>query len=160
MLYQTFARVKKDKEGRALYYKDTGRPVEKDRMLIDELFKSAPAMRPVMADMITQQAYQQEFGIFDHEQYGEQRPLALIAQHPKEDTYQGGPMFRFIRRYVQFDMRNILGITFNEWSDMPCYLAEQMLKIAEEKIEMKAKNDRERDKKSEMELKRMFPDDT
>jgi len=97
---------------------------------LDALLRELPAVRPTAAEIITRACYQTEYGIFNHEQLGSQRPLALVAVHPKEETMEGSPLYKHIRRFYNYQIHAKFGLSLTEFLEMPPHLVELLYDIA------------------------------
>jgi len=99
----------------------------------DALLRELPAVRPTAAEMIGLSCYQTEYGIFNHSRVRgptEQRPLASVALHDKEDVMEGGPLFSHIRRFYQYRLHKLFGLSLNEFLELPLYMVELLYDIA------------------------------
>ncbi len=105
--------------------------------LIDKLLRESPAVRPVAAAQLSLMAYQTDYGIYDHiNGHDKNRPLALMALHPKENTYEGGPMFSMVRRYYTYRLSDY-GVSLPEFMELPYPLASLIMQMAEDTIKQK-----------------------
>lgn len=87
-------------------------------------------MRPTAAEIITLTCYQTEYGIYNHERPDRQRPLALVAYHPKEDVLEGGPLYSHIRRYFNYQIFKHFGLNLTEFLELPPHVVELLYDIA------------------------------
>ncbi len=105
--------------------------------LIDQLLRESPAVRPVAAAQLSLMAYQTDYGIYDHIHNPDpNRPLALMALHPKENAYEGGPMFSLVRRYHTYRLQEY-GYSLTEFWDLPFPIAMLIIQMAEDTIKQK-----------------------
>lgn len=74
------------------------------------------AVRPVTAQLMTRRAYQQDFGICDHD--GED-PIDLMRLHPKEDIIEGGPRRTWQRKYFNYRLGDITRLNILEFFQLP-----------------------------------------
>lgn len=98
--------------------------------LLDQLLRETPAVRPVAAAQLSLMAYQTDYGIFDHTVGDPTRPLALMAMHPKENTFEGGPVLSLIRRFHNFKIQD-LGVSMTEFFGLPYSQAMFLFELAE-----------------------------
>jgi hypothetical protein len=97
---------------------------------IDALLRELPAVRATAAEIITLSCYQTEYGIFNHERPHPERPLALVAMHPKEDVVEGGPLYSHIRRYYNYQIYKHFGLSLSEFLELPMHLADLLYDIS------------------------------
>lgn len=104
--------------------------------LIDSYLRDSPAVRPTAAAQLSLMAYQTDYGIFDHINGDANRPLALVALHDKENTYEGGPILSLIRRFNNYRLYE-QGYSFTEFVDLPYPMAMFIFEMAENAITQK-----------------------
>lgn len=75
-------------------------------------------------------AYQTDYGIYNHSLNDPTRPLALLAMHPKENTFEGGPVLSLIRRFHNFKIQD-LGVSMSEFFNLPYAQAMFLFELAE-----------------------------
>jgi hypothetical protein len=79
-------------------------------------------------------AYQSDYGIYDHVNNPDRgRPLALMALHPKENTWEGGPMVSLVRRYHTYRIFE-QGYSLTEFWNLPYPIAMFVIQMAEDAI--------------------------
>lgn len=69
--------------------------------------------------MLLMEAYETKYGIYNHDNPDPNRPLALIAMHPKEDTRERSPLYETIERYRIFDVYKHYGLNLREFLELP-----------------------------------------
>lgn len=74
------------------------------------------ALRPISATLMTRRAYQQDFGICDHD--GED-PIDLMRLHDKEDIIEGGPRRTWQRKYFNHRLGDITRLSITEFFELP-----------------------------------------
>ncbi len=106
---------------------------------VDELLRTAPAMLPVTADLLTRFAYQNQYGIYQHDKAPDRfnRPLALQAYHPKEDIYEGGEGFDYIRKFHRLRIRDTMSL--DKFLELPPHYADLIIEIHEAELNQKNK---------------------
>jgi hypothetical protein len=95
---------------------------------LEDLYLTMGPMRSVVTQMVTRKAYQQERGICTH-QTGD--PLDLVRLHPKEDIIEGGPRRTWIRKFVNFRIASLTGLSLNEFLELPFDDARFLVELAE-----------------------------
>lgn len=104
--------------------------------LLDQILHDTPAVRSTAAAQLSLMAYQTDYGIYDHRHPDPERPLALIAMHPKENTYEGGPLFSIVRRFHNYRIMD-LGYSLEDFLNLPYPVAMLLFEIAEHDITQK-----------------------
>lgn len=97
---------------------------------IDALLRELPAVRATAAEIITLSCYQTEYEIFNHEKPHPQRPLALVAMHPKEDVMEGGPLYSHVRRYYNYQIYKHFGVSLVDFLELPMHVVDLLYDIA------------------------------
>lgn len=76
--------------------------------------------------------YESKYGICPHgPEMRSQRPLALVAMHPKEDTLKYSPLFARIHKYKALKIRDSFGLSLTEFLSLPRYYVLEIIRIAE-----------------------------
>ncbi|AEH03497.1 hypothetical protein AVT69_gp072 [Pseudomonas phage PhiPA3] len=99
---------------------------------LTELINNLDAVRPTVAEMLTRKAYHHDYGIFDHSA-PHATPLDLVKLHPKEDIWEGGPEFTWMRKYVNLNIGEISRLNIDEFFELPYPRALFLTKLAEYK---------------------------
>lgn len=94
------------------------------------LRNTGPVVRPVIAERMMRVAYQQEYGICDHEANG-YHPLDVVTMHPKEDYVEGGAVRTLQRKYLNLDIWDTWHVSLNEFMEMPYPDAMFVIEVAE-----------------------------
>lgn len=110
--------------------------MDHDPTEIERMLETTPAMRPMDVEYVTRTAYQMEYGIFPHHDpvKKQQRPMALVAMHDKENTTEGGPIFTLIRQFHTHRIYKYFGLSWLEFLEVPCYQADLMFEITHAEI--------------------------
>ncbi|ARV77243.1 hypothetical protein FDI21_gp072 [Pseudomonas phage Noxifer] len=102
--------------------------------IIDQMLRDSPAVRPTAAAQLSLMAYQTDYGIYDHIHNPDpNRPLAIMALHPKENSWEGGPMFSLIRRYHTYRIYE-QGYSWDVFCELPYPHAMFVIEMAEDAI--------------------------
>lgn len=87
---------------------------------VDELLRTMPVgLDSYTIKMLLMEAYETKYGIYNHDAPDPNRPLALIAMHPKEDTRERSPLYETIERYRIFDVYKYYGLNLVEFLSLP-----------------------------------------
>lgn len=95
----------------------------------DALLRELDAVRPTAAQIISLTCYQTEYEIFNHDRPNN-RPLALVAHHDKEDVLEGGPLYTHIRQFFNYRLHKLFGISLTEFLEYPPHVVEFLYSIA------------------------------
>lgn len=101
---------------------------EVDNSNLEELYLTQGPMRPVVTQMVTRKAYQRDRGICTHEN---DDPLDLVRLHPKENIIEGGPRRTWMRKFVNFRISQITGMSLLEFFEMPYDDAAFLVELSE-----------------------------
>lgn len=80
--------------------------------------------------LLLREAHEQTFGIFNHITDSKYRPLAVVAMHDKENSGEYSAMHRVIYKYMQYDIKNLFGLSIAEFLAHPRHECEWMYKAA------------------------------
>jgi hypothetical protein len=97
---------------------------------LEDLYMTQGPMRPVVTQMVTRKAYQQDRGICTHQTND---PLDLVRLHPKENIIEGGPRRTWQRKFINYRIHLVNGLSINEFFELPFDDARFMVTIAESK---------------------------
>lgn len=99
---------------------------------ISHLAHTLPAVSALAAERLTRTAYQNQYGIFPHHdaRKAQERPLALVAMHPKENSVEGSLRYTYIRLYYQLKIGDIFHVSYHEFFDLPMDEADFLCEIA------------------------------
>lgn len=101
---------------------------------IEALLREAGKLESRDAQLLMREAYEQAYGIYDHERFSNARPLAVVAMHPKENTSAYSTLYRMFYKYQHLEILKRWGLTIGEFLSYPREYVELMFKIADEQI--------------------------
>lgn len=96
----------------------------------DELIRTLDAVRPTTAEMLSRRGYHRDYGICVHDPE-KLDPLDLVRLHPKEDIWEGGPERTWIRKYVNYKIKDTYGLDLETFLGLPYYSACFLVEMAE-----------------------------
>lgn len=88
---------------------------EVENSRLEDLYMTQGPMRPVVTEMVTRKAYQQDRGICTHQTND---PLDLVRMHPKENIVEGGPKRTWQRKYANFRIKDIWGVSVLDFFEL------------------------------------------
>lgn len=94
--------------------------------------------------------YETDFGIYNHGSHGGKRPLASIAFHPLENINQGSLLESYMDLYLNCDIRNIWGESFEEFMNAPLDVVEMKAEKAKNILNRKAREQEEAERKNKL----------
>ena len=83
------------------------------------------------AQIILRQKYETAFGIYDHEGPDGEHPLALVMHNWSEDNVSYGRLRERMEAFAEHSTGKWFNTSFKEFIDMPTYVCDMMLEIAE-----------------------------
>lgn len=86
-----------------------------DDSKLEDLYLTMGPMRPVVTQMVTRKAYHQDRGICTHQT---DDPLDLVRLHPKEDIIEGGPLRTWQRKYANYRIKDVWGVSVLEFFEL------------------------------------------
>lgn len=69
--------------------------------------------------MVLRDRYETTYGIYNHEIPDPNRPLALVAMHPKEDASRGSLLYERIKDFGRNEVYKHYGINLKDFLDLP-----------------------------------------
>lgn len=109
------------------------------RERLDRYYDTGPALGAVDAELVTRMLYDMDYGIFDHEEKGQDNPLAAVLYHPQEDLIEGSMHYEIIRNYRMYDINNTFGMSLEEYRNLPIYEYEFINDISRREMQEKTK---------------------
>ena len=92
------------------------------------------------------------YGIFDHQNFGAMKPLALVAKHPSEDVFTYSRSYNTIRRFIENDVKESTGQSLNEFLSMPREYTRLVMEIITERRARKNQSAADIERKLKQEL--------
>lgn len=105
---------------------------------IEDLLREAGILESRDAQLLMREAYEQAYGLFDHEHYSVKRPLSIVGMHPKENTSAYSLLYRTFYKYRQLDIAKDWGLSIDEFLALPREYVHLIFKITEERIQEEA----------------------
>ena len=78
-----------------------------------DLLATTPKVDSITAQLLIMEEYDQHHGIFDHNR--EDRPMALMAMHPKEQYTYFGPRAQKMARFMFYNLTERFGLSWTEF---------------------------------------------
>lgn len=92
-----------------------------NRQRLDNFYDTGPQMNAVSTELVSRMLFDMDYGLFDHENKGQDTPLAAILYHPAEDLIEGSMHFEMIRNYRAYDIRKSFGLSLEEYRNLPIH---------------------------------------
>lgn len=73
------------------------------------------------------------YGIFDHQNFGAKKPLALVAKHTAEDVFSYSRSYNTIRRFIENDVGSSINCSLLDFLSMPREYTRLVMEIITEK---------------------------
>ena len=115
--------------------------------VIDELIDEVGTIPNIDAKILLMESYETAYGIYDHENADFNRPLALVALHPKETYWKESGLYRRLERYNLHEVNQHFGLSLTEFLALPRDYVEDIFDILRQKAERETP-DLERQKKA------------
>lgn len=88
--------------------------------------------------ILLREAYDIAYEIYDHRNGSPNRPLALVAHHPKEDYGRHSLLYRTIERYRKYEIYKHYGLSLVEFLELPRDIVEFMFETLSEEAKREA----------------------
>lgn len=89
-------------------------------------------MDNIPAQMVIRDAYETQYGIFDHGSPSA-GPLALVEYRPKEDVTEYGALYRTFYQYHLYEVQKEWGLSVTDFLSLPREYCALILRISSEK---------------------------
>lgn len=94
----------------------------------------------ISTKLVLQEEYETMYGIYNHDDPYNRRPLALVGMQPKEDISRYSKLYRTIRRYALHEIHAKFGLSLTEFLDLPHDIVELLFEISTEKAQKEQPN--------------------
>jgi hypothetical protein len=127
----------------------------KDRQRYHDLITKTKRMDSHTTTLLWREYYESHFGIFNHDQHGDPklpatyRPLALVALHPKEDSFSYSLLHRFMWKFCQYKIKDTWGYNLSEFLALPWYHTQDIFNIEQRRAAEEMRREEERRKEEE-----------
>lgn len=91
---------------------------------------SLPKLSSVDGQLILNDLYETEYGIYDHLAKNKKRPLASVAMQPSEDINDGSILEETLRTYVLKGIKDVFHLDVLEFLELPPDIVQMMFSIA------------------------------
>lgn len=123
---------------------------------LDDYLDNAPSQHPITSEISLRYLYDKTYRIHDHESRNSiDDPLSLFALHPKENWLEGGSVYRLIRTYSRYSIKDIANISLLEFLELPRHIVSLLCDMSLAQMELNTK-DREADAKMQKELNKRY----
>lgn len=82
--------------------------------------------------IVMHEAYEEQFGIYNHTYSPVTRPMASVAYHPSEDTLTHSMLTDSLRHFHLKKIKEIWGINYLEYMSLPISVTSMMREISDE----------------------------
>ena len=86
---------------------------------INTILTNIKKLKPIDGQIVLRQLYETHFGIFNHVEEEENRPMAAVALYDMEINGQGSPLYRRISQYVRSGIIKYTGLNLTEFLSLP-----------------------------------------
>ncbi len=104
---------------------------------VDRLFEIIPGGLDdsYQTQLVLREMYETQYGIFNHDDpiNERERPLSIVALHPKENWTKWSRLYRTIRRYDFHDIKGKFGLSLTEFLELPREIVELLFEISAER---------------------------
>lgn len=85
---------------------------------------------PILQQQLLMEAYDVAYGVIDHD--SDPSPLSLVRMSTVEDVTTHSRLYNTIRRYRQYGIRRIYGLSLNEFLELPFDIRDFLLQEAKQ----------------------------
>lgn len=100
---------------------------------VDELLDQVEGnLSGIDIKLLLREAYETAYGITNHDDPGQQRPLGLVAATEKETYSKNSGLYQRMERYRFHDIYSKFGLSIDQFLDLPREHVEMLFKISTE----------------------------
>ena len=114
-----------------------GKPVDHYQLLLEHLSKIKSSIPSVDRQIYLRDMYDISYGIYNH--ISTTRPLSSVAMFDHEDFVRHSHLSLTVKNYLYHDIKNIYGLTYHEWMELPMDIKSILMDEAKEVLENKRK---------------------
>lgn len=97
-------------------------------------------------------AYETAYGLYNHNDPDPDRPLALVAAHPKEDYWPYSSMYRYICDFIEMNIYAKTGVDLVTFLRQPVFFTN----LVSEAVKIKVEQDSQRDNNAMSQVQKNF----
>jgi hypothetical protein len=98
--------------------------------VLTDLLKTAPILCPSDVAILLRDRYETTYGIFNHEQLIEEKPLALVAMQWSENSTLGCTLYERIEQFKEFDVGKHFNISIKDFFDLPSDVCRKLIEVS------------------------------
>ena len=96
--------------------------------------KIAPAICSTDASLLMLDRYETAYGIYNHSNPIDNRPLALVGMHWSEDSASGSLMYERISQHMNNNIYKYFGLSLTEFLDLPTDIVSYILEVSGKRL--------------------------
>jgi hypothetical protein len=122
-----------------------------DRGPLYKLIVNTGKMDSYTTTLALRECYETQYGIFNHDDPLQVKlnPMALVAMHPKEDTYAYSMEHRFMWRFRQYEICKTWGYDLSAFLELPWYQCQAIFRIEQRRAAEQLRKDEEAKRKDD-----------
>lgn len=122
-----------------------------DRQRFYDLIVNTKKMDSYTTTLAWRQEYETHYGIFNYDakDWDRFRPLALVALHPKEDSFHYSLRYRYYWRFQQYNLAEKLKMSYFDFIEKPWYETQEIFEAEQRKAQEDMRRDEEKRKEEE-----------
>lgn len=97
---------------------------------ISEALAVAPQLKSTDTALLMLDRYETTYGIYDHVNNDPNRPLALVAMHPAEDSSTGSLLYESMEMFAELRITKHFGLSYTEYLELPTDYCRELRRIA------------------------------
>lgn len=92
--------------------------------------RAAPKLCSTDVRIVMLELYETEYGIYNHRDDSQQRPMANIAMHAAENTSEGSLLYERMRLFAENKVGIHFNVSFMEFLEQPTDICKKQMEIA------------------------------
>jgi hypothetical protein len=90
---------------------------------------NAPKLCSTDTTLLLSEAYDNTYGIFNHDDVSVLRPLALVAMHPSENASVGSTLYERIEQFADLGVTKHFGLSLAEFLEFPTDVVNKIFEV-------------------------------
>lgn len=95
---------------------------------------NTPPTSQINGRIFLSEAYDQAYGLFDHDNDAIWNPLSMVAMHPGEDVDTTSELYSTVRRFSKYGITKRFGLSITEFLAYPRDMVSLMFETASKEI--------------------------
>lgn len=107
---------------------------------LKEILNNIAKLKGADAQLVLRQFYETKFGVFDHIQNADQRPMSTVALYDTEENGQTSVLYSRIEQYIKSSILKHTGLNLTEFLSLPREIVQWIFKVSENQLRVEGES--------------------